>query len=689
MAQETNHTDEGAQATRAGASSLGAQRKRRYSFFATLMTSGIMAMLVFVAGFGFSINYYVRPSLERQWGSTTEILAMQYASLAGVSLSEVGQSLALFGMERAPAEGKAQMSSWIEGQKLASAMYWVDFSGTVAAAISRESKDTGYEGATVAGRADYAAAEAGGTDWGSSYKSSVTGAQVVARYVKVPSGYLVLEVDQERLSEKLRNDAGSSEKMGLALLDSKGGVVAYSKPSLGEALSARSAQAMAGHMKKAGKSDQFVDVGMVDGRPTLARFVDIPGVRGWKAAVLVDSATVFESLASVAKLLAAAVLLAAGAGAVGLFALAKSLSNGMLSLEHRAKALARGEDASGLELGSPIAEIASVGESLDAMFLDLRARQRDLIEHQQDLERLVAERTEGLTKANGELATAFDALKRAQESLVESEKMASLGHLVAGVAHELNTPIGNAYLSSTALEERIEGLREAVVSGRVNKREFQERLDSAAQLARLARLSLERSADLIKSFKRVAVDQSAQKVSTFDLTALAKDAMASFQAGLDKRGGASWKVVGDPLEVTSNAGAWIQMLANFYNNALMHAFDGGRQGNIEVLIKGTADDEFELVFSDDGAGMSEEVRKKAFDPFFTTKPGMGGGSGIGLHLCFNLAKSALGGHLWIASSPGGGTKLIVRAPRRLPGEESVPGSTQTFPGSEPDCSEQA
>lgn len=637
-------------------------------------------MLVFVAGFGFSINYYVRPSLERQWGSTTEILAMQYASLAGVSLSGAGQSVALFGMERAPTEGKILMSTWLDAQKLASAMYWVDFNGTVAAAISRDSKDTGYEGATVVGRQDYMAAEAGGTEWGSSYRSAITGAQVVSRYVKVPSGYLVIEVDQERLSEKLRNDAGASEKMGLALLDSKGGVVAYSKPSLGEALTARSAQAMSGHMKKSNKSEQFVDVGIIDGRPTLARFVDIPGVRGWKAAVLVDSSTVFESLASVAKLLAAAVLLAAGAGAVGLFALAKSLSNGMLSLERRAKALASGEDDSALELGSPIAEIASVGESLDAMFADLRGRQRELIEHQKDLERLVAERTEGLTKANGELATAFDTLKRAQESLVESEKMASLGHLVAGVAHELNTPIGNAYLSSTTLEERIEALREAVASGRVNKREFQERLDSASQLARLTRLSLERSADLIKSFKRVAVDQSVQKVSTFDLTALAKDAMASFQAGLDKRGGASWTVIGEALEVTSNAGAWIQLLANFYNNALMHAFEGTRQGKIEVSIKAAGDQDFEVVFADDGAGMSEEVRKKAFDPFFTTKPGVGGGSGIGLHLCFNLAKSALGGHLWITSSPGGGTKLIVRAPRRLLGQEfDASGSTQVFP----------
>jgi len=275
------------------------------------------------------------------------------------------------------------------------------------------------------------------------------------------------------------------------------------------------------------------------------------------------------------------------------------------------------------------------------------------------LELRVAERTR-------ELQQAMENLRLAQDELVNSEKLAALGSVVAGVAHELNTPIGNSVMVASTLDEKAHEFAALIASGQVRRSAVDEFVRGCVDGADMLVRNLQQAHNLIFSFKQVAVDQTSERRRDFDLRTMVEQVMATLGPMLHKT--AFRLVIDVPSGIIMNSypGPLGQVLTNFVNNALLHAFDGREEGAMHLVARRLETAEFvELVFSDDGHGIDAEHLKRIFDPFFTTRMGRGG-SGLGLNIVYNLVTRILGGSIDVASEPGGGTQFRLYLPILAP-----------------------
>ena len=295
---------------------------------------------------------------------------------------------------------------------------------------------------------------------------------------------------------------------------------------------------------------------------------------------------------------------------------------------------------------------------------ELRAK-RELKELNVSLESRVRERSAELEQANTELSRTLATLKRTQHDLISSEKMASLGSLVAGIAHELNTPIGNSLLAATTLTDRAEDFRNQVTAGTLKRTALNDHLADVTLACGLISGSLQRAAALIASFKQVAVDQTNDERRTFQLRAIIDDTLATFTPRLRQANCATRVDVPDALSMHSYPGSLCQVINNLVTNALLHAFDQQTAPHIAIAARQKDDDSIEILFADDGVGMPEDVLHHVFDPFFTTKMGRGG-TGLGMNIVYNIVTSVLGGRIDIETVPGRGTTVIVEIPRTAP-----------------------
>lgn len=270
---------------------------------------------------------------------------------------------------------------------------------------------------------------------------------------------------------------------------------------------------------------------------------------------------------------------------------------------------------------------------------------------------------------NQELQQAIQRLNQTREQLVQQEKLASLGALVAGVAHELNTPIGNALTTSSSLGHAARQLQQSVERGELRKSALMEFLKNTEAMNDLVVRSCERAATLITSFKQVAVDQTSEQRREFEVLPLVEDNVnalrpsfkhAAIQIVLEIPGG---------IRCNSYPGPLGQVLVNLVQNAVIHGFADRGGGTIRITAHAEGN-EVHMAVEDDGFGMSEEVQAHIFDPFFTTRLGQGG-SGLGLSVSQNIMVMVLGGTIEVRSSPGQGTRFTLRFPReasRKPGE---------------------
>jgi signal transduction histidine kinase/tetratricopeptide (TPR) repeat protein len=255
-----------------------------------------------------------------------------------------------------------------------------------------------------------------------------------------------------------------------------------------------------------------------------------------------------------------------------------------------------------------------------------------------------------------------------QAQLVESEKLVSLGSLVAGVAHELNTPIGIALTASSALEDETRALRgQMEEAGGIKRSTLDGFLARTGDVSALLVRSCQRAATLITSFKQMAVDQTSEHRRTFDLLALVEDVAASLRPSLKA---ATWRMAVDlpkGIACDSYPGPLGQVLTNIIQNAAVHAFEGREAGLLHITAS-TTGDTVEMVVTDDGNGMTAQSLAHIFDPFYTTKLGKGG-SGLGMTICRNIVTGPLGGQLNVTSQPGLGSQFIVRFPKEAPRPE--------------------
>ncbi|MCV2422053.1 ATP-binding protein [Paucibacter sp. DJ2R-2] len=258
-------------------------------------------------------------------------------------------------------------------------------------------------------------------------------------------------------------------------------------------------------------------------------------------------------------------------------------------------------------------------------------------------------------------AEAIQALKRTQVLLVQQEKLASLGAMVAGLSHELNTPIGNALMASTTLESRFDQIAQTLTEGQLRRSALDSFVADGLHSSALVTRSMKRAAGLIADFKQLVVDQASEERREFDLRSLVEDCVAALRVPAELSGLRVHIEVPQALRCDSYPGPLGWALGNVLQNCLTHAFKGRASGRIAIELE-VHGDVLHLEVADDGSGMSPQVLAHVFDPFFTTQLGSGG-SGLGLSVAYRIVTTVLGGDLQAKSSPGQGSRFILSFPR--------------------------
>lgn len=265
----------------------------------------------------------------------------------------------------------------------------------------------------------------------------------------------------------------------------------------------------------------------------------------------------------------------------------------------------------------------------------------------------------------GRLALALEEHKRTQRDLIQTEKMAALGRLVAGVAHEVNTPIGSSLIASTALAAKLRRFNELVANGPVRRSDFSDLVGTLEEGVHMITANTRRAHELLQSFKQVAVDQTSSSLRVFDLDRLLKEMEMALSPQIKRTPHKLVVDVPGTLTLDSYPGPLQQVLTNLVVNALTHAFDEERGGTIRIFAEPAQDGLLRIRVSDDGKGIPDEHVSRIFDPFFTTKLGQGG-TGLGLNISYGIVTGLLGGAIAVQSTPEAGTTFTIEIPITAP-----------------------
>ncbi|MBE1299932.1 MAG: sensor histidine kinase [Alteromonadaceae bacterium] len=309
-------------------------------------------------------------------------------------------------------------------------------------------------------------------------------------------------------------------------------------------------------------------------------------------------------------------------------------------------------------------EVAKKTASLSKIMLDLEQQKDELMVNQEELKRenenrRVAE--ESLLRKNSELADSMETLKLAQDQLVESERMASLGGLVAGIAHDVNTPIGVSVTAASFLQDRLKTLQTAFDDKKLTSKTMASFIEEANQTMTLLLSNLNRASDLVASFKQVAVDQTSEAERDVDMKEYIREVTQSLAPNFKNTNHRIDVECPDDLVVRCAPGAIAQIVTNMIMNSLIHGFENQSQGEIKMLIWDDTDS-VHIDYKDNGKGLSKEMLDKHFDAFFTTRRGRGG-SGLGTHIMYNLVTQTLGGKIEAESEPDKGLQYTIIFPK--------------------------
>ncbi|MBC3875433.1 sensor histidine kinase [Undibacterium flavidum] len=317
-------------------------------------------------------------------------------------------------------------------------------------------------------------------------------------------------------------------------------------------------------------------------------------------------------------------------------------------------------------------DIASMAQVFNSMMQSLEQREQELQEtnaelanHAATLEEKVAQRTASLSSSNAELQQALRTLREAKRQLIESDKLASLGRLVAGVAHELNTPLGNALMAASTTEDILQKIVDAMASGGLRKSEFERVIAQSIEGSAMVTQNVQRAAEIIRGFKQLAVDQTTEMRRVFEVDNVISEILFASQPMFKHKPYQIETKLTPGLKIDSYPGPLGQVISNLIQNALVHGFAGRDHGCLTIESRSHHPDYVQIICSDDGVGMSEAVRLRIFEAFFTTKFGQGG-SGLGMQIVYNLVTGLLGGEINVESVLDKGTRITITLPCAAP-----------------------
>ena len=307
-----------------------------------------------------------------------------------------------------------------------------------------------------------------------------------------------------------------------------------------------------------------------------------------------------------------------------------------------------------------IAIVLTVGRKVSEIVQSLAQSKQEASEH------LIKanERARELETTSKELRNSLNALKDTQEQLIESEKMAALGGLVAGVAHEINTPLGIGITSSSYLSDSMHDVQAKYNNDEMTQEDFEQFLKKGLESTSILSVNLNRAADLVSSFKQIAVDQSSEEHRRFKLDFYLDEIILSLRPKFRNKDIQIKKQCPESLEINGFPGAISQIMTNLILNSLRHGFEHKDQGCITINVEEVEDHVtmIKISYSDDGIGIAPELKNKIFEPFYTTKRNRGG-SGIGMSLVYNLVVQKLCGTLSLESEPDKGVCFTILIPK--------------------------
>ncbi len=324
-------------------------------------------------------------------------------------------------------------------------------------------------------------------------------------------------------------------------------------------------------------------------------------------------------------------------------------------------------------------EIGRMASSFNRMLETIESKNKDLEEQinrrkdaevalrdmNTELEDRIEIRTIELARKNEELSEAMQVLEQAKDELVQSEKLASLGSVVAGVAHELNTPIGIGVTASSTIDRTIKDFRKKISSNQLSRRDLESFMETTEDGMALILGNLSRASELVKGFKQVAVDQTSENRRRFVLSQVVEEIIITLQPQFKRTPHEIVIDIPDDLQLDSYPGPFGQVLTNLVMNSLLHGFSNDIAGKINISAQHSGGAHVEVTVKDNGKGISAEYLKHVFDPFFTTRMGQGG-SGLGMHIVYTIVTAVMGGRIQISSTPEVETIITMILPLDAP-----------------------
>jgi len=316
-------------------------------------------------------------------------------------------------------------------------------------------------------------------------------------------------------------------------------------------------------------------------------------------------------------------------------------------------------------------EVGHLYDDFNSMLdkIEQRGREREEAEtisrtYQAHLERLTNELEERVKDRTGELQESLDRLQSAQSQLIESEKMSALGNLVAGVAHEVNTPLGISITAASIFKNELKHVTDLLDENKLSKSALEHFIETISEADEILIKNLDRAALLVRNFKKISVDQSSEEIRDFELNEYLQEVISTFKSELKHRP-IELKLDLDKgkIQMHSYPGAISQIVVNMLQNSLLHGFEYDQEGEITLSTQ-HLDKHVQIVFCDNGKGVDPSIAHKIFEPFITTKRNKGG-TGLGLNITYNLIKQQLKGSIKLDSDYTDGAKFILEIPYKI------------------------